>query len=93
MNLECSGGLALASPPFERCPEGNELNALPHEQEASLAKFLKVSASSWRLPEDATKANVERFQPGLKPMHSTIDAKRLDNKVTMLLVPSVPWGV
>ena len=31
------------------------------EQEASLATFLKVSASSWRLPEDATKANVQRF--------------------------------
>jgi len=61
VSLESSGGLALASPPFERFPEGNELNALSHEQEASLAKFLKVSASSWQLPEDATKANVKRF--------------------------------
>ena len=56
-----SGGLALASPPFERCPEGNKLNALSLEQEASLATFLKVSASSWRFPEDATKANMQRF--------------------------------
>jgi hypothetical protein len=61
VRLECNGGLALASPPFERCPEGNKLNALSLEQEASLAKFLKVSASSLRLPEDATKAHVQRF--------------------------------
>jgi hypothetical protein len=61
MSLEFSGGLALASPPFERCPEGNELNALSHEQDASLAKFLKFSASSWRLPEDDTKENLQRF--------------------------------
>jgi hypothetical protein len=61
VRLECSGGLALASPPFERCPKGNKLNALSLEQEASLAKFLKVSGGSWRLPEDATKENVQRF--------------------------------
>jgi hypothetical protein len=61
VSLEFSGGLALASPPFERFPEGNKLNALSLQQEASLATFLKVSAASWRLSEGATKANVKRF--------------------------------
>jgi hypothetical protein len=35
VRLDCSGGLALVSPPFERCPKSNELNALSLEHEAS----------------------------------------------------------
>jgi hypothetical protein len=44
VRLECSGGLALASPPFERCTEGNKLNALSLEQKASVATLFKIPA-------------------------------------------------
>jgi hypothetical protein len=54
-------------------PSGrNSIVALPA---ALVATFLKVSAGSWRLPEDATIGT------------QTIDANRIDNSVTMLLVP------
>ena len=87
VRLECSGRLALASPPFERCPEGSELNALSLEQEASLANHLKFQLALGDCQRTPRKQSCSDSSRDSNPCTLPSMPRDLTTKLRFLLQP------